>query len=183
MQHQEIAELELEEDHESHRVTSNNISKVVGGVRRKIPNKDVGDIGELAVQKILQDQFPHTLIQRGVRCGCLDKEDDDIDLRVGGSEGSEDFVAVNVKLFLSERDGSVIHTSPEFRHDPHMTVVVEVRPLRVSVMLNAAEAETQAQAERDGRLVDLEGMIDLLQFSRGMKRTANLGEEEVAVGE
>jgi len=116
--------------------------------------------------------FPHTLIARGVRCGCLDKEDDSIDLGVGGSERSEDFVAVNVKLFLSERDGSVIHTSPEFRHEPHMTVVIEVQPLRVSVMLNASEAETQVQAERDGRLVDLEGMLDLLQFSRGMKRSS-----------
>jgi len=45
--------------------------------------------------------FPHTLIARGVRCGCLDKEDDDIDLGVGGSVGSEGFVAVNVKLFMS----------------------------------------------------------------------------------
>ena len=135
-----------------------------------------------------QNLVPHTLIARGVRCGCLDKEDDDIDLRVGGSDSGEDFVALNVKLFLSERDGSVIHTSPEFRHDPHMTVIVEVRPLRVSVMLQAAEAETQVQAGKDGRLVDLEGMLDLLQFSRGMKRVVkaaeiSTGEEEVAVEE
>jgi len=53
-----------------------------------------------------------------------------------------------------------------------MTVVIEVQPLRVSVMLNTAEAEIQVQAEQDGRLVDLEGMIDLLQFSRGMKRVS-----------
>jgi len=182
MKFSEIAELELDEDPEAHRVTANNIGKVVRGLRNKIPNKDVGDIGELAVQKFLQDQFPHTLIARGVRCGCLDKEDDDIDLGIGGAEGSEDFVAVNVKLFLSEREGSVIHTSPEFRHDPHMTVVIEVKPLKVSVLLNAAEAETQVRAEQDGRLVDLEGMLDILQFSRGMKRSGkmaeNPGEEE-----
>ena len=59
-----------------------------------------------------------------------------------------------------------------------MTVVIEVRPLKVSVLLNAAEAETQVQAERDGRLVDLEGMLDLLQFSRGMKREKIPGDLE-----
>ncbi len=129
-----------------------------------------------------QDLLPHTLIARGARCGCLDKEDEDIDLGVGGSEGGEDFVAINVKLFLSEREGSVIHTSPEFRHEPHMTVVVEVRPLRVSVMLNAAEAETQVQAEQDGRLVELERMLEILQFSRGAGKRKGVdgvpGEEE-----
>ncbi len=52
-----------------------------------------------------------------------------------------------------------------------MTVVIEVRSLKVRVMLNAAEAEIQVQTEQDGRLVDLEGMIDLLQFSRGMKQS------------
>ena len=59
-----------------------------------------------------------------------------------------------------------------------MTVVIEVRSLKVSVMLNAGEAETQVQAEQDGRLVDLEGMIDLLQFSRGMKRSVERAEDE-----
>jgi hypothetical protein len=63
---------------------------------------------------------------RGARCGCLDAEDNDIDLAVG-DVGSERFVALNVKLFLSERVGGVIHSSPEFRHDPHITVVIKFR--------------------------------------------------------
>ena len=95
----------------------------------------------------------------------MDREDEDIDLSVGASEG-EDFGAINVKLFLSERDGSVIHTSPEFKHEPHMAVIVEVKPLKVSVILNVHEAETHAQAKRDGRLVEMKRMLDILQFSR-----------------
>jgi hypothetical protein len=169
-------------------VTSNNVGKVIRGLRNKIPNSDIGIIGELAVQKYLQDTFPHTLIRRDVRCGCLEAEDQNIDLAVGGTDGGDDFVAVNVKLFLSERDGSVIHTSPEFRHEPHMTLVIEVRPLKVSVMLNSPEVETMVQAEGDGRLVDLEGMVDILQFSRGLTRRSQEGEggaarEEVAAEE
>jgi hypothetical protein len=59
---------------------------------------------------------------------CLDREDDGIDLAIGS--GREDFVAVNVKLFLGERDGSTIHTSPGFRHEQRTTVVIEAQPVR-----------------------------------------------------
>ncbi|MHA1137254.1 MAG: hypothetical protein ACTSSE_12280 [Candidatus Thorarchaeota archaeon] len=34
------------------------------------------------------------------------------------------------------------------------------------------------QAEQDGRFVDLKGMIDLLQFSKGMKRSVEVVEDE-----
>ncbi len=171
--YQDIAELESDENNDDpdyHRVTANNIGKAVRGLRKKLNNNDVGAIGELAVMKFLESRLPQTLsLVRGRRCGCLESADNDIDLGVGDEEG-ERFVAVNVKLFLSERDGSVIHCSPEFRHSPHMCVVVEVRRkegLRVEVLLNGPEVETQAQAREEGRVVDLERMVGLLTFGIG----------------
>jgi hypothetical protein len=78
-----------------------------------------------------------------------------------------------VKLLLSGRDGGVIHSSPEFRHDPHMTVMIKLREkqgdkelgIGCTVMLNSPEVETEVQAKKEGRLVDLPGMLKMLQFS------------------
>ncbi|MFW9890081.1 MAG: hypothetical protein ACFFER_18005, partial [Candidatus Thorarchaeota archaeon] len=98
-----------------------------------------------------------------------------IDLGIGDVEG-EVFVAVNAKLFLAESDGRSIHTSPEFRHEPHMTMVMEARAgegvPNVRVMLNSPEVETRAQAREAGRLVDLERMLAILRFSRGVLGSA-----------
>ncbi len=101
------------------------------------------------------------------RCECLEVEDNDHDIGVGDIEGHR-FMAVNVKLFLSERDGSVVHSSPEYRHDPHCTVVMEAvgkgEAVQVAVMMDPGEVETLAQARRDGRLVSLEELVRVLQF-------------------
>ncbi|MFW9861933.1 MAG: hypothetical protein ACFFET_06540 [Candidatus Thorarchaeota archaeon] len=83
---------------------------------------------------------------------------------------------MNAKLFLAESDGKSIHSSPEFRHEPHMAVVMEARAGEgvpdVRVMLNSPEVETRAQAREAGRLVELERMLDILRFSRGVVSTA-----------
>ncbi len=157
--HRSNSELRTKQS-QSVRVTGDIARKVARGGRRKLQNNDIGAFGELATKSFLETRFPHTLIVRGARCGCLDAEDNDIDVAFGPVEGDR-FVAINAKLFLSERDGSVIHSSPEFKYEPHMTVVVELRKkeskgvrTHYNVMLNSLEIETQVQAKKGERLVD-----------------------------
>jgi hypothetical protein len=166
MNQPDIAEQEANDHPEKHRSSSNAIGKSIRAARRKLANKDVGDIGELAIQSFLASRLPQTPLTRPARCQCLDVEDNDMDIGVGDVEGHR-FMAVNVKLFLSERDGSVVHSSPEYRHDPHCTVVMEAvggEAVRVAVMLDPEEVETLAQAREAGRLVTLEELVRVLQF-------------------
>lgn len=165
MSYPDIADYETNSP-DGKKTTANNIGKAVRSLKEKLSNKDIGDIGELAVIEFLKSRLPHAPILGGARCGCLKKGDNDLDVAIGDLK-SEMFTAINVKLYLSERDGSVIHSSPEYKHNPHVTVIVEVGPLRVDVMLNAEEVETQVQAREAGRLVTLEDLVRMLQFQYG----------------
>lgn len=136
-------------------------------MRRTLSNKDVGDIGELAIQSFLASRLRQNPLPARGAVSALEVEDKDMDIGVGDVKGHR-FMAVNVKLFLSERDGSVGHSSPEYRHDPHCTVVMEAvgkgEAVRVAVMMDPGEVATLAQARSEGRLVSLEELVRVLQF-------------------
>ena len=142
-------------------VRSDAVGKAIRDALSKTSNTDWGNIGELAVQVYLQRRFPaHTDLFREERCGCLSPQDNGHDLAIRTGPGPEDFVAVNVKLFVRETNERPIHVSPEFKHEPSAAVVISSRPLRVNVIAPVqGEYESLAQARREGRVLSLDDWV------------------------
>ena len=160
-------------------VGADAVRKNIKNNKIKISETEKGNIGELAAQKLLQELLPPGIfrVARGRRCDCLSTKDNGIDLGIGEGKG-EGFVAVNVKVDWDEV-ARAYHHSPEYKHEPHMTLVVRLRELqrkkerrtRAYWVMDPPEYETLAVAKKRGGVLEFqEGVKRLVELLENMKK-------------